>query len=418
MPLKRLERLRNAYGPGCAAQKLALLATLRRKRLGSAREVERLHEMLCFLRAYPDDARVLARAERMLAAFARRSDLRAQRHALESSGIAGTAIRYPFFWPTARWLARRWPRRLALDRLDKAADRAIGRLLGVRSGFAALDRIRPRDLADAAHFVRLVEAMPGDAFAHEAFYDAIEPVLELSPGRGTPNRTLAWHRVGPVAWQLAPLDRSRPDLEAEIRRPPRRVRRVRAREGARLIDLGRAAMATRSRDLDAFAYGDPRDVRIVEDGEGLAFALNAMVPERRKAAAAVYGVLTLKNGVPIGYMDLGVAARHVEIAFNTFESFRGAEAAHILARTLAMLRRVFRASSFGIDRYQLGLGNHEAIESGAWWFYYKLGFRPRAAAAKRLARRELARWRADRAYRSSGATLQRLARWPLHYRDH
>jgi len=49
------------------------------------------------------------------------------------------------------------------------------------------------------------------------------------------------------------------------------------------------------------------------------------------------------------------------------------------------------ASSFSIEPYQLGKGNDEGIETGAWWFYYKLGFRPRAAAALRIARTELAR---------------------------
>lgn len=418
MTLGRLERLKNAYGPGHAREKLDLLRAIDRTRLRSAREVERLHEILCFLRAYPDNSRVRARVTRMLKGFSRRADLRSRRDELESSGIAGTAIRYPFFWPTARWLARRWPDRLTLDRFDKAADRAIGKLFDVRSGFAALDRIRTRVLTDAVYFVRLVERMPGDEFAREKFYDAIEPVLELRPERGGPNRTLAWHRVGPVAWQVGPLDRARPDLQAEIRRPPRRVRKVTAREGARLIDLARAAMVTRGRDLDAFAYGDPRDVRIIEDREGLAFALNGMIGERRTVPRVTYGALTLKNGVPVGYMDLGIAGRLVEIAFNTFPTFRGGEAARVLARTLAMLRHVFGSENFSVDPYQLGRGNGEAIESGAWWFYYKLGFRPHAVEAKRLARREIERWRADRSYRSNKATLEKLAGWSLFYRYH
>jgi hypothetical protein len=418
MALQQLERLKHRYGVGCAEAKLALLAALERTRLRSAKEVGRLHEALLFLRAYPDDRRVLARVSRMLACFARRADLRAHRDDLEGSGIAGTRIRYPFYWPTARWLAARWPKQLRLDRLDRAADRAIGRLLGARSGFRALDRIRQRGEPDAAHFVRLVERMPGSDREKEAFYDAIEPVLELRAGPGTPDRTLASCPAGPVVFQRAPLDRSRPDLRAEIRRAPRRVRRLARNEGMKLISLARGAMVTRGRDLDAFAYGDPGDVRWIDDGEALAFALVGMVAERRTADPAMYGVMTLRNGVPIGYLDLGVSGRHVEVAFNTFPAFRGAEAARTLARVLAMLRHVFGARSFGVDGYQLGVGNREAIDSGAWWFYFKLGFRPRAAAARRLARRELARWRADPGYRSSAATLERLARWPLYYRYH
>jgi hypothetical protein len=80
-----------------------------------------------------------------------------------------------------------------------------------------------------------------------------------------------------------------------------------------------------------------------------------------------------------------------------------------------MARRLFGSQTFVIGPYRLGHANREAIDSGAWWFYYKLGLRPRAPAARRLARGELRRWRADRAYRSSRARLEALARWPLYY---
>ncbi|TAN55913.1 MAG: hypothetical protein EPN19_01970 [Betaproteobacteria bacterium] len=418
-PLRALERLRNHFAPGSGAAKRGWLRELDRLRLRSARRVERLHEQLCFMRAYPDDARVLATVRRMLAGFERRADLRAERDALENRGIAGTAIRFPFFWPSARWLARHWPDSLALDRLDRAADRAIARLLGVDrsrlSGFAALDRIRAPGISDAVQFVRLVEAMPGDAFAKEKFYDAIEPVIELRPRRGTPNRTLAWHPAGPIAWQRAPLASGRAELAAELRRAPRRVRRVAQREGERLLDLGRAAMATRLRDLDAFAYGDARSVRIVDDGGGLAFAVNGVIAERQPANGALYGVLTLRNGVPVGYLDVAVAGGRAEMTFNTFSTFRNGEAAHVFARVLAMTRHVLGAQSFSIAPYQLGEHNPEAIASGAWWFYTKLGFRPRAQGARGPARRERMRRRREPGYRSSAATLRKLARWHLYF---
>ena len=53
--LERLERLRFTFGRGVAKRKIALLDRLRVASLRSADEVFRLHELLCFLRAYPDD---------------------------------------------------------------------------------------------------------------------------------------------------------------------------------------------------------------------------------------------------------------------------------------------------------------------------------------------------------------------------
>jgi hypothetical protein len=174
-------------------------------------------------------------------------------------------------------------------------------------------------------------------------------------------------------------------------------------------------MITRQRDLDAFAYGDARDVRIVDDGDGLAFVLIGMLPERRTLLPAVYGMLTLQNGVPIGYSQVDVIGGNAAISFNAFPTFRGGETAHTFARLLAAIRFVFDAGAFSIEPYQLGQGNDEGIETGAWWFYYKLGFRPRAAAPRRIARAELGRIKANPRHRSSPATLRKLAEGHLFF---
>ena len=421
--LSALERSKDHYGAGCAEAKLALLARLARAKLGSARAVLRLHEVLCFLRAYPDDARLLAEVERMLARFAARADLRREREALADTGIAGTAIRYRFFWSTVRWLARRWPDRIEIDRSESEVADKLASVLPLLLTwaeaatlkeldppvFATLDRLCVRGEGAAVFFVRRIEAMPGDAFTREAFHDAIEPTYELKPGPDTPSRTRARHAAAPMAWQRKPLRRARPDLRQELGRVYRAVRLASAREGEQLIELARGAMVTRSRDLDAFAYGNARDVRLVNDGGGLGFALIGVIPERRALIAVTCGYLILHNGVPIGYGEAFVAGRSATMTFNIFASFRGAEAAYTFARILALVRHLFGAESFSLDPYQLGKGNDEAIASGAWWFYYKLGFRPLAADARRLLRHELARMRADPAHRSSAATLRALA---------
>ena len=133
----------------------------------------------------------------MLARFDRRADLRAHRDALAYSGIAGTTIWFPFFYPTALWLAQRWPTRLVLERADTEAGDSIADLLpalltpveahGLREsklpGFEALDAVRGRE-TDATFLVRRVSALPADERTREAYYDAINPSCELLPGTG------------------------------------------------------------------------------------------------------------------------------------------------------------------------------------------------------------------------------------------
>jgi hypothetical protein len=184
---------------------------------------------------------------------------------------------------------------------------------------------------------------------------------------------------------------------------------VSGRAARELVDLARAAMVTRSRDLDSFEHADPRDVRIVDCGGGLRFVCIGLVPERRGLLDAIYGYLTLQNGVPIGYVLSSALFRSALVAYNVFESFRGAEAARNYGYVLAMVRKLFGADTFTVDPYQLGHHNAEGLASGAWWFYHKLGFQSVDSEVRHFAHKEVARLRAEPGARSSRATLQRLS---------
>jgi len=62
-----------------------------------------------------------------------------------------------------------------------------------------------------------------------------------------------------------------------------------------------------------------------------------------------------------------------------------------------------------IDRYQLGHESTEALRSGSFYFYHRLGFRPRDPDVVRTLGQERAKIAADSAYRSPIPTLKRLA---------
>jgi hypothetical protein len=426
--LAELTALRHRLGHAAANRKRELLRALARAEL-SAQELLTLHEMLCFWRAYPDDAALLRQVERWLASFAAREDL--QRHAarLADSGIAGTEIHYSFYADTARWLARRWPAQVAIDWERFENTEGLEKLLPLLAHSAEIPALDELDLpvrdwlrrmrgksSDAAFLALRFGELPMSDSAREILYDSLDVPWLLKPGDGTPSRTLAHARLrgAKPSFQRQALSRERPLPGNILKLRPRAVREVSPKEAERLIDLTRAAMVTRARDLDVFSYADPRDMRLVDFGQGLRFACMGAQPERRLMLEAVYGYLTLKNGVPIGYVLTATLYRSAEMAYNVFDTWRGAEAAPIYARALAMTRHLFGCDTFSIVPYQLGDENDEAIDSGAWWFYQKMGFRPRARAAVSLMNRELARMKRDPAHRSSAGTLRRLARHPLH----
>ena len=118
--------------------------------------------------------------------------------------------------------------------------------------------------------------------------------------------------------------------------------------------------------------------------------------------------------MPIGYGGVSPLYRQANTGINVFDAFRGSEATFLWAQTLRAFRTLFGVRRFVINAYQFGAGNSEAIASGAYWFYYRLGFRPGLAEDADLAEQEAARLRRHPAERTSAAVLRRLARGDLH----
>ena len=193
--LTRLEKLRLDFSPAAAPDKLRLIGILRKAQLPSASAVRRLHEILCWMRAYPDDESVLAAADAALRTFSARKDLRRFQAKLADTGIAGTAIHYHFFWPMALWLGSRWPALLHFDRdcgegedwLRSAWPVALPSLQAEaakrseESPFSILDSLRG-STSDAVFFVQGIDRTAGDTLARETLHDVLQPAYVLEPG--------------------------------------------------------------------------------------------------------------------------------------------------------------------------------------------------------------------------------------------
>ncbi len=425
--LKRLDSLRETFGVPAAREKLQLLANLEHKSLGRAADVERLHEALCFSRAWPDNPELLATVNRMLRNFSARADLNRFVGALENSGIAGTDIRFPFYRVTTQWLAERcgdslhidWKQFEAVDRLSRTLESLA--LFSERGALQQylydapdwIDRMRASDENDAVFLVRRFTALGGAEALRDSVYDELDIPFHLSSSATTPTRTQEYLRPKAVQYQRRNIKRNTLDLRQAA---DRRIRfeNVSRRRAMHLADLAKSAMVARSRDLDAFAYASADDVMLVHCRHGIQIALIGMLPEKRYLLECEYGYLMLRNGVVVGYGTGTGLFGSCQIAFNLFPTFRGAETTELYACVLATFHRLFNADTFSVDSYQIGADNEEAIDSGAWWFYARMGFRPRDSGATRLANAEL-RKAQEKGYRSSKRTLRQLANYPLYF---
>ena len=425
--LEQLESLRAEFGVRAAGEKLRLLAILEHKSLSRSAEVERLHEALCFARAWPDSPKLLATVNRMLKEFADRKDLKRFAGKLADTGIVGTDIRFRFYFATARWLAERWGDSLHIDwQQFEAKDHLSNQLrfLALFSERAALeqfiydaqdwiDRMRGEAETDAVFLINRFAAMHASESLRESVFEALDPAFQLSPSATTPARTREYVRPRRIQYQKRSINRNSINLRqaANMRI---RIEIVHRKQATRLVDLAKSAMVSRVRDLDAIAYASVDDVMRVHCKRGIQIVLFGMLPGRRYLLECEYGYLLLKNGAVVGYGTGTGLFGSCQIAFNLFPTYRGAETTELYACVLATFQRLFNADTFSVDCYQIGADNEEAIDSGAWWFYARMGFRPRDTEAMELAKAELRSAR-KKGYRTTKRSLRRLAQYPLFF---
>ena len=426
-PLALLESARRARPGASAAEEALLAATDFAPR--DAGELARFHDALLFLRAYPQSPRVLALAEEALGRvadhLARLADAEADLAPLDDtavSGIAGVPIAMPFSWAAASWLANRDPAALRVDwDAEDLPDRLAAFLPRFVPGLeeqARVDANVPfRDFVDAARgsgpdAAWLVErlwahALPDSVKAE--LWEALGLQLTWQP-RPADSRGLArFPSPEPFCSDAPLLSRRDVSVAAELAAPAPDARRLSRREGTAVLDAARAAMAVRYRELPAFSAGDPSSVFRFDVGRGTSILVTGLAREARLPLRAGFGTLFVRNGVLVGYGDLHAALGRADVSLNVFYAFRDGESAWLYARLLAVTRAVTGAAQLSVDPYQVGLGNEEAIASGAFWFYRKLGFRSSDPSLEKLARREESRLSASPSRRTSAATLRRLA---------
>ena len=169
------------------------------------------------------------------------------------------------------------------------------------------------------------------------------------------------------------------------------------------------AVSVRYRELQGTTYGDPNQVIQTHIGRGLQLFFWGLDPQWRLPLRAYYAGFALKNGVPINYFEAIGLFEWMEVGFNTFYAYREGETAWIYSQYLRLLHQIAGTTCISVYPYQIGKDNEEAINSGAFWFYRKLGFRPGRTELLDLAKREEARMFRDPNHRTSTRTLRKLA---------
>jgi len=431
--LNQLDRLKTQFDQKSAQRVANLLKRLASLRVDDPNSLIRLHELLLFIRAHPCNSAVLTQADAELRTMPIRishlrdvgTDLSSLEHP-DVSGIAGTSVKDTFSYPIVRWLvehresqvdfywdwfedenrlAEAWPRFMPVLEEDSFVEANVPYGEWLRN--ARGRRHEVAWLLDKFSRLRVSELHKSELYDSQKLYVRWQFNYRDS-------RTGLRHRRGKLFFHDGPMIQRRDvNLRAELLKPLTRLEKLSARDGLQAIDLARTASTVRYRELYGFTNGDPKAVYSAELGRGVELVVITLPPEKRLPLRAYHSAMIYKNGVPIGYFEGLSLFERMESGFNLYYTFRESETAWLYARVLSVMRKLTGVSAFSLDPYQIGHENEEGIESGAFWFYRKLGFRSSRNSIRKLTRREEEKIASRKNYRTSAATLRRLAEAPM-----
>jgi hypothetical protein len=423
--------MKPAYGPGCADRCESLLRSLRGACFDDAESLVRFHDSLLFLRAFPQSVTVARFADDLLATVEPQvkelivSPANAELFDDESvSGIAGTTITNTWTHQLAARLAARYPQQTSaqwnVDKRYRQMATVLPPCLPLLEDDSYVEADTPyltwieaaagRKKSELCWLVDSFASLPLPPQTRTSLYDSlgVEVLWDLSGSRAS--RTLARRPVSKLFIHEEPLlQRKQVSLEKEALSRPLPLRKLSRKEGAAIIGMVQDAVTVRYRELQGTTYGDPSHVLQTDAGRGVQLFFWGLDPQWRLPLRAYYAGFALKNGVPINYFEAIGLFEWMEVGFNTFYAYREGETAWIYSQYLRLLHQISGATCISVYPYQIGQDNEEAIKSGAFWFYRKLGFRPGCPELLALAKREESMMSRNPNHRTSARTLRKLA---------
>jgi hypothetical protein len=428
--LDRLDESKQRFSLRDRAVIERILNQLARRRFTEGEALVRYHEALLFLRAYPQSPKLRKLAETQLASFAQRVEQMREADVDLSplgypdvSGIAGTTVTDSFGYFIVRWLVRKQPGRVVLDsdwvddenRLAATWPRLMP-LLDEDAMVEAnvpyrkwLRTAAPREQSEVQWLIERFESLDISEREKAELYDSLKLYVRWRPayratrtGMRLPARAIFYHD--------APLIKRREvSLADELQKPTLPLKKLSQAAGLKILNLARETSTIRYRELYGFTHGDPARVLQASLGRGTELFILGVPPGRRLPLRAYHAAMIFKNGIAVGYFEGISICERMESGFNFYYTFREGETAWIYARTLRVLKQLLGVTVFTLDPYQIGHENEEGIESGAYWFYRKLGFRPTRKELLKLSLTEEKKIATRPGYRTPARTLRKLA---------
>ncbi len=418
--IQAITRLRKAVN---TETQLAALQLCHELPLANAVVLKSYHDALLFVIVCPFHNNcyqlALAELQRLVSLLKIRKDNNRWKYALSGSGLPYTEIRCQYSASLVKWLLDTFPKQI--DPVDSAATPEMFRELcqvalpgiefhdttqgkhNIWSRIRLLSR-HHRNINSLQWLLDMIDQQEWPPLLKDQVYDRLKIFVCWKPTDEKVSRTfLRWpvsnvHFRNPVREKMDSLS----ILCQKVSKPLT----LSGKEKTELVNMLRTSLALYARETDPVTFADTDETFLYDLGDGLQIALTGMVKERRLSLESYIGYMAFKNGLPVSYGGAWIWGHRCKIGINIYPPFRGGESDKLFCHILRLYFQVYAVRRFVVKPYQFGKGNPEGLKSGAFWFYYKLGFRPVNEGIKKMADSEWKKISAGKNYRSPLSVLK------------
>ena len=402
-----------------AAETLMMLEAFSNRPLNNASVLLSYHEYLLFHRAFTANPTLLDRVNTELerlgfitSEMANKGSALNQQH-LAGSGLPHTELNGFFGLDISNWLLRRFPENVSLFAVD-ADDETIISILQLLLPGTEYEKItqgnerglaRIRKMAGSKNPVFLWKWILGvfnNSHAEQAIKEDLFLRMKIFSSwkldEAGFNRSQLGLTTDAVFFQQEMI--RHPEASKILKQPVGSPLPLSLHEKIKCLDTIRGSLSFLYRETDPFSFADLNELELFDMGRGLQIALVGMRKQKRLSLESYIGYMAFKNGVPLAYGGGWIWGHRCKIGINIYPAFRKGESAWQFAQIMRLYYQYCGVRHFIVKPYQFGKDNPEGLKSGAFWFYYRLGYRPADIEINTAAREEWEKIQADRTYRT------------------
>lgn len=423
--IAELTSIRATFDEASLLRKEKIVQELLHKKTDQPNELLELSETLLFLLAYPHHKSfwkelnlLLKKAKAGIKTMIRKTK---KEGPFENTGMIATRVKACFSYELIEWLLHAHPGAVKLDSFGTDPELVFTTLSPFLSasmrehfnegGYESVEQWLAHSVSKNRNeqllfIIQLYANAKLPLTVRNQLFDQLEMYvdtdLNILPSRidiRGPQRPLFYHKE--ALWRKI-------DLQQLLNDPLPPPLLLKENEKQQVIGSMRRQLLCLYRETDPVTYADSNDLHVFDAGRGMDIALIGMDPAHRNPVDAYIGFMAFKNRLPYAYGGAWLLGKMAKVGINVFPSYRGGESAWFFAQLLRVYQQVFQPSYFVAEPYQVGRNNPEGIQTGAFWFYYRLGFRPAQKKLQLLAKKEFERLVQNKNHKTPKRILEQL----------